>query len=144
MSSAVSEFVQASERRRQRSHQCDEALSLQLEYVRQRIGMTALVLTDDLGQVVASAGIQRQIQGLANQAPWLVATPEWDLGSALTFLWKEFPGIQSKHVALRPLDVSFGDADHLILSGVGDSRFMDDWMDHAVEGVTRIISTTLH
>ena len=50
------------ERRRNRSPYRYEAMGLQLAYVRKKLGLSAIVLCDDLGQVVASDGNLEEVE----------------------------------------------------------------------------------
>lgn len=131
------------DRRQRRSEDRDEALALQLEFIKNRLGLAALVLCDDLGDVVASTGAVDPVQELAIQTPWLMAMPEWELQSGLAFLWHSFPDLKRHNIALRPVSVPQDVDDTLFLAGVGDSSYLDAWMDHAVEGVKRIFRTTV-
>ena len=131
----------STDRRQRRSQQQSEALRLQLEYVKQRLSLSAIVLCDDLGVLVASGGQDQLVESLANQAPWLVATPEWEIHNAITYLWEEFPGLKKGHIALRPIQIECADGSTMILAGVGNSRHLDEWVDHAAVGVRRIIRT---
>ena len=132
-------FEVVHERRHRRSHVREEALRLQLEYVKERLALAAIVLCDDLGEVVASVGADEMVESLAVQAPWLAATPEWELHNAITYLWRSFPGLKKNHVALRPVQLEPDDGPPLILAGVGHSAHLEQWVDHAADGVRRIL-----
>ncbi len=132
------------DRRQRRSEVRSEALRLQLEYVMERLGLSAMVLCDDIGEVVASCGEEESVQELAIQAPWLFVTPQWELQSALAFLWQSFPGLKEHNIALLPLEVEDDDGSTLYIAGVGDSSYLDAWIEHAAEGVKRIFSNTIN
>ena len=139
---AMNDYQVWSERRQRRSQDRDEALHLQLDYVRQRLALSAIVLCDDLGEVVASVGQDAHVEHLATQAPWLAATPEWEIKNSITYLWDQFPGLKRGQIALRPVQIACENGPPMILAGVGESRHLGEWVDHAVVGVQRIISTT--
>lgn len=132
------------DRRQRRSADPSEALALQLEYVKQRLGLSALVLCDDLGEIVACSGETDSVEELALQTPWLFATPEWEFQSALAFLWQSFPNLRRHNIALTSVQVPGNQTGPLFLAGVGDSSYLDAWVEHAAEGVKRIFSNLLN
>ena len=131
------------ERRECRSHFVLEALSYQLQYVKNRLQLDALVLVDDLGEVITGAGHSVRLQRLASQAPWLVATRRTEMINSLSYLWESFPGIGPDQISLRKIGIKW-EHGPLIVAGVGHARHLDDWVGHAAEGVYRIIQTAVH
>lgn len=132
------------DRRQRRSVNPMEALDLQLRYVKERLGLSALVLCDDLGEVLACSGEESSVEELALQTPWLFATPEWEFQSALAFLWQSFPNLKRHNISLTALDVPGAEEGTLFLAGVGESSYLDAWVEHAAAGVKRIISTMIN
>ena len=64
------------ERRQQRTSEREEALRFQLEHSRARGGLEALVLADQQGMVVASAGETAICEELGAIAPLMLKTPD--------------------------------------------------------------------
>lgn len=122
----------ASDRRRDRSSDPHEALSLQLSHVRSEAGLDALVLASHDGLAIAHAGDVDLCSELAALAPLLsrgVATSAAD--------------IQQELLCVR--SVTF-EGTSLYLASCGDSvseiapAEMDRWLVEATEGVTRILA----
>ena len=129
-----------SERRRRRSGDLERALRLQLESVRGRLGLDALVLCDDLGEILALAGDAAIVDRAAEQAPWLAATPIRNLEDALAYFWDVLPGLCSAEVAVETIP-GLGGMVPLILVGIGPSRYLEEWVEYAARGVSRILAT---
>lgn len=140
MSRPVRPRTITSERRRRRSSELGDALQHQLEYVRARLGLEALVLCDDLGEILALAGEPAIVKRAAEQAPWLAATPTWDLEEALAYFWDVRPGLCSAEVAVRRIRLP-GGVPPLLLVGIGPSTLLEPWVEHAARGVARIFAT---
>jgi len=128
----------SSERRQRRSDQLFEALRLQIRHTQQRLSLDALVLTDDMGEIVASAGQDELVHEVAVQSPWLAATSAWDLDGALSYLWKVYPGLRSNRFCLKRVELE-GFDEPLILCGVGHTRELDMGVAHTATGVERIL-----
>lgn len=131
------QYPDAGDRRRRRSPHLLPALYHQLEYVQQRLSLEAVVLSDGIGDVVSWAGEPRLAQRLGWQCPWLWATPGWDRDGALSVLWDIYPGLNAEHVGLTELTLP-GEKEPLILCAVGDSPYLDEWMEHMRRGIERI------
>ena len=131
------------ERRRNRSPYRNEAMGLQLAYVRKKLGLSAIVLCDDLGQVVASDGNHDEVESLAQQTPWLAVTPEWGMNTALDYLNDTFPGLTTKQVALRYVETDGAYIGPLFVCGVGEAATLEGSMDLVASGIHRIIQTTM-
>lgn len=130
------------ERRRNRSDHPIKALQLQLEYVCQRLSLDALVLSDDLGDPVAAVGREDLVENLSIQSPWIVGRPEWEIDEALSYLWDVYPNLTSDKVSARSIAIEM-EGERLILVGIGKSKYLDAWIEHAAVGVNRIIKRAL-
>jgi hypothetical protein len=117
-----------SERRQRRSHHSHLALQYQLEHVKSSGGLEALVLADETGMVVASAGEAGVCQELAAVAP-LVSRAV--LGMPMP------PLLRGADVVVRPLCLNGQD---LFLASVGGGMARDALLTHSVSGVQRILS----
>jgi pyruvate kinase len=126
------------ERRQRRSTYPIEALSHQLMYVKNRLSLKTIVLSDDMGQVITAVGTPKQVTKLALQAPWLVATPETGMAESVSYLWNVFPAVRADQVAFRSVKVAWGNGS-LIVSAVGDSKHLGAWIAQAAAGVARIV-----
>ena len=131
------------ERRRHRSPYRYEAMGLQLAHVRKKLDLSAIVLCDDLGQVVASDGNAEEVESLAQQTPWLAVTPEWGMNTALDYLNDTFPGVTTKQVALRYVETDGAYIGPLFVCGIGEASTLEGSMDLVASGLYRIIKTTI-
>ncbi|MBN1944914.1 MAG: hypothetical protein JW797_04520 [Bradymonadales bacterium] len=137
---STGEYEEWSERRIHRSDSRQEALGYQLEHVQQQLALQAMVLCDDFGEVVASAGSRRVIDGLSAQIPWLISTPPALFGRSLGYMWEVCPDIDEEQIALCTLSVQ-GEHPLLVLCGIGDTADLDEGVAHVARGVDRIIRT---
>jgi hypothetical protein len=116
----------AKERRTRRSYQPQEALSYQLEHVRDAAGLDALVLATEDGLSIAYSGEDELCLELAALGPFLQeadndAAPRATRVRAMS------------HDGLSLLLISYGlDATRSEL---------DAWLDHATQGITRILAS---
>jgi hypothetical protein len=117
-----------SERRQRRSHHSHLALKYQLEHVKSSGGLEALVLADETGMVVASAGESGVCQELAAVAPLVGRVP---LGMPLPQL------LRGAEVMVRSLSLNGQD---LFLASVGGGMARDALLSHSASGVQRILS----
>ena len=119
--------TQPIERRRRRSEVPQEALVLQLERVREKARLDALVLASDEGLSIAHSGEEELCTELAALAPFLPRETE-----ARTEAGSE---------ALRVQPVSFGSLLLYLVSYCRDqvSDQLDGWLEHASRGVVRIL-----
>ncbi len=131
------------ERRQHRSYQLFEALRLQMHHTQQRLSLDALVLCDDLGEILASAGRSELVSEVAVQSPWLAASSALDLNEALSYLWKIYPGLKSDRVCVQQLELD-GVEDPLILCGIGHSKKLDAGISQVVSGVERILRSAVN
>lgn len=117
------------EERRVRRSQCrDIALGFQLEHVRERGGLEALVLADDDGLIVACSGDPLVCREVAAIAP-LVARSV--LGMPMP------PLLRGADVAVRLVQV-YGQP--LFLASIGGGVARDALLSHSIRGVQRILS----
>jgi hypothetical protein len=131
---------QAGERRQSRSPHLIQALHHQMQYVQTRLGLEAIVLADELGQVLAWAGERDLCSRLGLEAPWLAATPESRRRESLAMLWDIYPGLDARRVHVRVV-LTEPFAEPLALCAIGDSVYLAGWMDHVARGVRRIGAT---
>ncbi|MBC7170785.1 MAG: hypothetical protein H5U40_00070, partial [Polyangiaceae bacterium] len=104
------------------------ALRYQLEHAKTSGGLEALVLADDTGMVVASAGDSGVCEELAAVAPLMGRAP---LGMPLP------PLLRGAEVAVRALSMNGQD---LFLASVGGGMARDALLSHSMTGVQRILS----
>ncbi len=116
------------ERRSRRSTHRDLALGFQLEHVRDRGRLEALVLADDDGLVLSTAGDSAVCRELAAIAPLLARTA---LGMPLP------PMLRGAEVAVRIVHVH---GQPLYLASVGGGVARDALLSHSLRGVHRILS----
>jgi hypothetical protein len=115
----------ARDRRTQRSYQPQEALSFQLEHVRDQAGLDALVLATEDGLSIAYSGEDELCLELAALGPFLReadndSEPRPTRVRAMT------------HDGLPLLLISYGR---------DDARpELDGWLEHATRGITRILA----
>jgi hypothetical protein len=117
------------ERRVRRSSSRDLALGFQLEHVRDRARLEALVLADDDGLVVASAGDAAVCREVAAHAPLLARSI---LGVDLP------PLLRGAEVAIRVVEVH---GQPLYLASVGGGVARDALLAHSARGVHRILNS---
>jgi hypothetical protein len=117
------------DRRSRRSLHRDLALGFQLEHVRDRGGLEALVLADDDGLALAVAGDPAVCRELAAIAPlWAKSI----LGVPLP------PMIRGGEVAVRVVSVH---RQPLYLASVGGGVARDALLAHSMRGVRRILAS---
>ena len=116
------------ERRQQRTNERDAALRYQLEHSRARGGLEALVLADQQGMVVASAGAAEVCEELGAIAPLMTRSV---MGMPLP------PLLRGGEVVVRPLRLYGQD---LYLACIGGGVARDVLMSNSVTGVQRILS----
>lgn len=116
------------ERRSRRSTHRNLALGFQLEHVRDRGRLEALVLADDDGLVLSTAGDNAVCRELAAIAPLLARSA---LGMPLP------PLLRGAEVAVRIVHVH---GQPLYLASVGGGVARDALLSHSLRGVHRILS----
>ncbi len=110
--------VPMDDRRTRRSHRVHEALALQLEHVRGKARLAALVLATEEGLRVAHSGEEALCEELAARAPFL-----------------------SNERTTRVLPVIYlGHPLYLVSYGASDASQIDDWLEHASHGIARILA----
>ena len=123
------------ERRTRRSGERNEAMLLQLEHVREVLGFDALVVADDLGFPIVSAGDARLCLALADSAMWHDAS-----GGAVDELTLET--LQEVREDIIAADVHFERLEFpdavLTFLGVGRSMASFAGFEHAAVGLSRI------
>jgi hypothetical protein len=115
----------ARERRTRRSYQPQEALSFQLEHIRDQTGLDALVLATGDGLSIAYSGEDELCLELAALGPFFQeadndGTPRPTRVRAMT------------HDGLPLLLISYG---------LEDSSELDGWLEQATQGITRILAS---
>ena len=116
------------ERRSRRSTHRDLALGFQLEHVRDRARLEALVLSDDDGLLLSACGDSAVCRELAAIAPLMVRSA---LGMPLP------PLLRGAEVAVRIVHVH---GQPLYLASVGGGVARDALLSHSMRGVHRIRS----
>ena len=119
------------ERRRNRSSDLAIALGLQLHYSVTRARFKSLVLSEELGLLVAAAGDQSEFEELAALAPLLAGERRYWRGIVKTAAGRE-------QVTVARVDTPFG---IFYLSGVaGQASAILSEMLQSGQGVARIVS----
>jgi hypothetical protein len=113
------------ERRTRRSQRAEEALSLQLERVRDEAHLEALVLASEEGLTIAHSGEEEFCTELAALAPFIEQANST----------QELLRVRATEIAGRQL--------YLVSYGRDRPREVESWLDHAFRGVTRILSFAL-
>jgi hypothetical protein len=127
----------AADRRRERSSDPQEALTLQLSYVRSEAGLDALVLASHDGLAIAHAGDLDLCSELAALAPLL--------SNGLARGDTSASGADIQQALLFVRAVNF-EGTALYLASCGDNvnesapAEVDRWLIEATEGVTRILA----
>jgi hypothetical protein len=116
------------ERRIRRSHHRDLALGFQLEHVRDKGRLEALVLADDDGLALSAAGDPAVCRELAAVAPLMAKSI---LGIPMP------PMLRGAEVAVRLVHVH---GQPLYLASVGGGVARDALLSHSMSGVKRILS----
>lgn len=117
------------DRRNHRSDNRTEALHFQLEHTRRSGRFEALVLADEDGLVIASAGELGVCEELGAFAPLFTRSP---LGMPMP------PMLQGAEVGVRPLKPLGHD---LFLACIGGGVARDALLSHSSQGVNRILSS---
>ena len=115
------------DRRQRRSSDRQTALRYQLDHIRDRGRIEALVVVDDQGIVVASSGEDGVCEELGAVAPLMSRSP---LGMPLS------PLLTGGEVAVRPLELQ---GQRLFLACLGGNVARDALLGHPVKGVARIL-----
>jgi len=119
------------ERRRNRSNDLAIALGLQLHHSATRAKFKSLVLSEELGLLVAAAGEKREYEELAALAPLLVGNRRYWQGTVQTEAGNE-------QVTVARVETPFGT---FFLSGIaGMASAILTEMLQSSEGVARIVS----
>jgi hypothetical protein len=119
------------ERRRNRSNDLAIALGLQLHYSASRAHFKSLVLSEELGLLVAATGEKDEFEELAALAPVLAGNQRYWQGTVRTSTGSEL-------VTVAKVETTFGT---FFLSGVaGQASALLAEMLQSSEGVTRIVS----
>lgn len=116
------------ERRTRRSTHRELALGFQLEHVRDRARLEALVLADDDGLVLSACGDAAVCRELAAIAPLMVRSA---LGMPLP------PLLRGAEIAVRIVHVH---GQPLYLASIGGGVARDALLSHSMRGVQRILS----
>lgn len=117
------------ERRTRRSEERHVAVRYQLEHAREQGKLEAVVLADEDGLAVVSAGDSAMVAELAAFAPLVAGAP---FGMPLS------PLLQGSDVAVRPLVL---DGQRLYLATAGGSMARDAVLASSVQGVRRILAS---
>jgi len=112
------------ERRAVRSQDCSESLILQLARVRDAAHLDALVLATDEGLPVAHAGEPGLCEELAALAP---------------LLWRDRSRVAGRTSRVRAVTVSEELPLYLVSYSRDTPAQLDDWLEHASRGITRIL-----
>lgn len=118
----------ANDRRTRRSLQTHEALSLQLERVRDQASLDALVLATAEGLPVAHSGETTLCEELAAMAPLF---PQKSQLSEQTREARAVRRVQPLTVSRTPL--------YLVFYAREQPRALEQWVEHTQRGVTRIL-----
>lgn len=113
------------ERRRQRADEAEQALSLQLERVRDEARLEALVLASEEGLCIAHSGEPEFCTELAALAPFIEQT-----------------GAGRERLRVCATRVA-GHALYLVSYGQERQREVESWLEHARQGVNRILALAL-
>ena len=124
--------IEAGDRRRRRSDDAIVALHYQLAYARTEADLSAVVLVDDRGCLVAGAGAWPVCEELAAYAP-LLADPS---AIASTVVGSRVASM-SNDVEVHTLTL---DGTHALLCGHGGGEGRRAWIERAAEGCRRILS----
>ena len=116
------------ERRTRRSAERQTALRYQLEYTREKGGLEAVVVADDAGLIVGSAGESGVCEELGAYAPLMVRSV---LGMKLP------PMLRDGDVSVRPMSLN-GQPLFLATIGGGVARYA--LLAHSEQGVSRILA----
>lgn len=117
------------ERRTRRSEERHVALRYQLEHLREQGKLTAVVLADDAGLDVVSAGDPAIVAELAAVAPLMARSP---------FPLRVSPLLGGLDVAVRPLVLN---GHQLYLAGIGGGMARDACLANSAVGVKRILAS---
>ncbi len=134
--------TEAQERRSWRSSHPRIAMQYQLEHVQEVLGLTAIVLADDLGETLASAGPEEIVQVLSDAAMWTgedgpaIDTMAEDELNAL------LPGLKPADVVATSIYLEGMDS-YCRIVAVGASKCRQVAVDHAARGVQRIARQTV-
>lgn len=117
------------DRRAKRSEECAMALRYQLEYSRDRGRLEALVVADDGGLLVASAGAELLCEELGAMAQAFGQTfiPPHDL-----------PSLEGGEIAIRPLRIC---GEQFYLASLGGGVARDAILERTKLGIKRILDT---
>ena len=110
------------DRRTRRSQRAEEALSLQLERVRDEARLEALVLASEEGLAIAHSGEEELCTELAALAPFIEET----------ITSQDLLRVRPTQFAGHPL--------YLVSYGRERPPEVDGWLDHACSGVFRILA----
>jgi hypothetical protein len=125
------------ERRRRRSSNTFEAITLQLEYILQEQGLRNFVLGDDRGLLVAHAGHRDDAHVLAAYAPVIAQCRDKErYYEVIDGVREHVPEVGPSTVAFRTFEVD-GHVLHLAIVGAG--RLDHANVYRAVGGVRRIL-----
>lgn len=125
------------ERRRRRSSNTFEAITLQLEYILQEQGLRNFVLGDDRGLLVAHAGHHDDAHVLAAYAPVIAQCRDKErYYEVIDGVREHVPEVSPSNVAFRTFEVD-GYTLHLAIVGAG--RLDHAHVYRAVGGVRRIL-----
>lgn len=117
------------DRRVRRSEERQTALRYQLEYTREQGGLEAVVVADDAGLVVGSAGDAGICEELGAYAPLMACSV---FGMALP------PLLRGAEVAIRPMKLN---GQPLFLATVGGGVARDALLMASEKGVSRILAS---
>lgn len=126
------------ERRRRRSDNAFEAITLQLEYIHNEQQLNNFVLADENGLLIAHAGRADDAHALAAYAPVVAECQEkHDFFDVVDALREHVPEVNTSNLSVRTFDVD-GYKMHLVL--VGERRRLNHSnVYRAASGVKRIL-----
>jgi hypothetical protein len=117
------------ERRRLRSKESAQALSYQLEHSREKGRLEALVVTDESGLLVASAGSETLCEELGAMAPVFGRT---------LVAPSDLPSLEGGEIAIRALKAC---GESFYLASVGGGVARDAILESTRAGVSRILAS---
>ena len=126
------------ERRRRRAKTPTEAMTFQLRHVADILSLDAIVLADDLGMPIASAGDPAITRMLADSAMWSAFSEDAVDEVSLETLRESRPDVEREHLSCRTVSI---ESQKFSLLACGRSTGRHIGMEHAATGVERIART---
>lgn len=138
---SILSFTPAPERRRQRSKQACQAITLQLRYILEREGLRNFTLGDSRGLVIASAGHDDESEVMAAYAPMIANCMARGRKDTIFEKVRQFvPGVFDETCHVKTFEV---DGEQLYLTLLGaPGVYQHVGVYRAVTGVRRILRQT--